>query len=437
MQRLNIPFDRHKQTTRRNGRVVWLYVGFFLLFFVTVWITSNIVLSRDTLGAATPENTVLTLRFETSKNNLSEITELLENIPLVSERNITTSTILPITQGEFAIFLLSDGTHSLGLRTQKERIPYGTLDSLGITVQEITPTTFLLSQKNQPLSTTDLGRSWRFPYVWLGTKRIGTLRYHGDIVQNGSILSKQGRISFVFPTDVRMNAQTLPDTFGTGVFGAMSTPALSNTDTVGISHNFSLLTKWLDTPNIDEFIQTILKEPGYILLSEESETPFFLISTTSTVLSKDAQNGLLKTISALKSPSLRELLLPDNTVSQEIIADPTKTTIEERVILGTPVLHTNTGSKEDFYIASTDERVGFSNNETLLTEWISPESMENTTEPLCGANIAFLNLNTLENLSRNTLSNYDTSLLRSVSSNYSSIGFAIRRKKIVVSLCNS
>lgn len=382
-----------------------------------------------------PQNTQTALHFERTKTHGKDLFQTLHNIPLISDRNLTISDILPFTNGELALFLQEDGTRSIAVRSSTNQIPFEQLDALGIIVQEINPTTFLLSPQAQPVRTEPLGRTWRFPYIWPTQKRLGTLMIIDETVQKGTILKKDDRVIFKIKTEPTSVNSTLPEGLPPGSIAAMSTPALSKIDTSWITHTFMPLTEGFQAPNLTTMASDILSNPGHLLLANNEGFPFFLISTTQEALPTSIQTDLLRTISALKSPTIRELTLPDQTIVRELIADPSITTIEEKTLFGTPVLHTQTNTSEDFFLANRDNQVAFTNNESLLEHWLNPETPQDHQNSTCGANTAFISLSSFDSITSQNLIFRQSSLLRSLSANFTTLGVRVTKRSASLILC--
>lgn len=442
MQRLNIPFDRyHRRTTRRTTRrVVWMGVFPFLLFGIGSWLASELWFSRTSTVLAMPDATEIAITLRATHHTKPFLVEQLETVPLITNRSMTVSQLLPITEGELTVFFHTNGDSSVAIRSEKDAIPYELLDAFGITVTEHTPSIFLLSHKPLTISETQVKAGMKLPNLNPMKQRIGTLHLaHENKLVSGPIFTDKQGIHTRIPTPLK-ESSPYPESLHSDVFAALSTPVLPNTHLDGLITTFSPLTSWLNTPHTPELLSAFINEPGYILLSsKKAQSPGFLLQTTKNTLSEDDQMRLLRTVTALKSPSLREYTLPDQTIVGEIVIDPAFSTIEEKTLLGSPVKHTSAATGEEFFMANRDSTVVFTNQESLLTHWLSEDTeleAEHRREPSCGGKTMFLDMQTLYTLTNKPLQHRIFSASRLLSEHIPSIGVTRGKKYTQISLCN-
>jgi len=434
MQRLNIPFDRHKQTTRRKRRVVWMFVSGYLLVALSAWFLSTLWLSRDTVSAAAPDRTNIVIRLTAVKKNAPLYLEFLGNTPLLSGRSLTIRDLLPHIHGEFALFLLEDGSRAVAIRSSEADIPYELFDHFGVVTREVTPNVFLLSAQPLPVAGTAVKKTLSGPSLFPGTRKLGSVSINSpDEPLYGSILLSKKNLSVRF-NNMPLSSE-LPQMLPQNVFAAVSTPALPNTNVLSLSKQIDNFIAPFGAKKTEDISSTVLKNPGYILLSETENKVSFLISTSENLFDEGDQMRFLSTFAALKNPKQQEWLLPDQSSAIELVSDPSTVSVEERIFFGTPVQQVYATKDEQMFTAQKDGQVVITNNEDLLKFWVNPE--ESVTEsPVCPASHALLDVERMQIMSDKFLPYNRTSFLSTISKAVGTIGVESKGKTTTFRLCN-
>lgn len=388
MQRLNIPLHRYQHTTRLPRRVVSLFA--FLLAGAGIGIVGVGMLwyGRDTTSASAPQDTAIVLHFHPSRFKWDATERALGDIPLVSNRSLTVSDILGFANGEFSVFIGNDGSRSVAVRSSKGRLPTDELDALGILAEETSRGVFLLSDR--PVARME----WKPAHVWFGSVhwpgawRIGNIHMVEDRDVRGPIYASGEKTRIRLP---KQGLTTIPwKTLPTDTILALAMPALPNTSVVGVTESIDAILSSYDTPTASAIADHVLSSSGAILLKKSTNRLGFLITTDLENFAKELQQKIIQAAAALQSPRIQPLTLPDNSIAQEMIVDPSLTTVEETTVAGILVSRVATMEGDYLYTAESDDSFVITNEQDLLEYRLTDG--EDGEKQACGGNVLFLNL---------------------------------------------
>jgi hypothetical protein len=360
-------------------KAVGLVLAALLMWTVSGWLSM-----QDTVSAAAPEGTVLALRFTPGRGGWDQVERTLGQIPLISNRPITTEGLRPFTQGEFALFVSADGTRSVAIHASKAALPRAELDALGIMVSEVHPNVFLLSDR--PLATSGVKMKWSFtlpPAPWQGFSRIGTA-YVADADASGPVYATP------FGLEIRLRNLALAKPSGLPVpndaVAVLSTPLLPNIDFDWLIKDIEIQTEALGAPSTDTFKQ-LLGGTGGVVLTKGGG---FLVVMNAANFDLPAQKNLLRLAAAMQSPTKTPWILPDNSQADEILVDPSSVTVEEATVQGTDVLRVHGKNGNALSSASKDGHFALTNDDALLESWLAGSA----TKPNgpCGSSILSLDV---------------------------------------------
>lgn len=426
LNRLHIPLSRHHKTTHQPRWVVWFLVIFLLMCVLLVTHLTTLWFTRNTIFTAAPEATQYAVQLIVNKKTLPILERILSSTPLISNRGLSLHDILSYTQGEIGWFFHEDGSRSLAIHTQSKQLPKELLDAQHVVVQQVSKSTFLLSEKLQPISGIKAKKGLS---KWMPTLKnhLGEF-YDQEQRQITNIYSTKEGITMSLPQKYssknKIDWQRIPS----DVSLVLSTPVSPNI----LSHiqvgPFDSYVNPLIGHSLSELILSILSQKG-ILMTKNSSS--FVISSEAPVKKEDRVR-LLQTALILKNPSIQLKILPDKTSIQELIADPAIVSIEERTINGNVFLKASSGSQT--LLLSKEGEFLFSNEENLLRDWLNLDEKEKTT-PLCDANIAFIDLEILFRNDPLTKNYYDASVVRLLFSKFHSASLELKGNKTLLNLC--
>lgn len=378
MERLNIPLRRTRKTTRHTRRVVWILAGLVgLLALLAVHTLSTMWFTRDTLSHVRPVDTVATIRLLPTEDNADIIKKHLNASPIVANRGVTVSDILPAVHGELALYLRSNGSHIVGLRSKREDLPSDLLDANEIVIQNPKPGVFLLSNTLVATQKPNTSHTYHFPIRWIDEKYLGSITlYDNDTQTTGHIGASHEHLTIRFPKQTMpvLTNNTLSDT----EYAGLSTPLWTNKlYPLPIQDSIAQLTSPLGgiAPST---IVGALQNNGEVYLGHKNGKETFLLTMERNGIKTTNIKETLKTVSALRNPSTRKMTLPDNSIIEEIIADPDQTELETDTISGVRFLKTPETSQPSVLGGEIENKVIFSNDPELVQRWI--QAKENETE---------------------------------------------------------
>jgi len=431
VQRLNIPLHRYQQTTRLSRRVVSLFAVATTIGLVVLVVAATVWYGRDTTSSSAPQDTAIVLHFLPNRLTWNAIDRSLAHIPLVSNRSLTTGDIRPFARGEFSLFVSNDGTRSVAIRASRSELPTAKLDALGIIVQESEPGVVLLSDR--PVAR----MNWNPPHVWYGSfhfpwnPRIGSMYAPDDRVLSGAIYSTAKQTMIRLP---KQRLSVLPwKTIPESTIAAMSTPALPNTDMGGVTSAIDTILSSYQSSSAALLASHILSEEGAVIIAKDGSAIDYLIATPSKNFDKESQENLIQTAAALQIPRIQALSLPDNTIADEIIVDPSLTTIEETTVAGTVVARASSGDGKYVFSAQKSDAVTITNSQNLLDFSLSEN--KSGVRPPCSSNAAFVDIRSLLEVSHGSVHARSASLLSILANTYGIIGIEEGAVNTIIHLC--
>lgn len=365
MAYLNIPMHK-SHTARHQRRAVWLYGVLIALWFVSLWVVSTLWYTRDALSGHAPEGTVAVLHITPTPAAWKHLVADFGHVPLISGRFLTLGDVHTFAKGEFAVYLMQDGTTALGVRSSDQLLPSNTLDAYGISFQKVGNGLYILSKKPLPLSTraqTHLSLLSLLPGVIGDVKTVQT---SGDVT--GPI--RQTGTGYVLSTQ-KINAPSLNlSTLPKNTIAALSMPALPISDTKNITGEIDGLLEPLDLGTAEEVRQAMEEGGGEMILAANG-------NASDTLLKFPKPDSLdlrqwIKAISALKQAQFKKISLPDNSTADEMVIDPSSVVVEESQVAGLPVLQSELPDGGLILMAEKDGMAYVSTSEDLLNRTLAP-----------------------------------------------------------------
>lgn len=368
MQRLSIPLGR-SSTTRPSRRVVWLLAtlgGLLLVLCVANW-----WFGRLDIASTAPEGTQLVFRLQPGSKHWPRVLQTLGDIPVVSGRGLTLHDVAAHTSGDIAIFVGEDGRISTAIRADAGQLPHALFDAYGISIQSTSRHLSLLVDREQPLTRLSIRRPWGMAPWTIFSHPVGSahLRIDNRWV-NGSLLVDKNGWELLLP---RLPLSKLPwKSLPPQTVLALATPALaSNLDLSGITGRMDALLAPFDVPSLSQLANNLVKGGGLLVLTERPNGWGFLLSGPNTYLNIEDQRRLLTTSIALKNPQKRTWTLVDGSTTQELRADPSAVTLEDRVVFGTHVLTGHPGPEESLFLADKNGKYAIGNDFDTISAWLS------------------------------------------------------------------
>lgn len=423
MERLNIPLSRHKKTTRRNRRVVWLIAGFILFCVFVIWQLSVIWFTRPTTFVAAPDETIVGVQLILNESTVAKQMLLLKTVPLISNRSLTLEDLLPFTNGEIGWFFTKNGYRSVALRS-KQDVPASLLESFGIVSQRINSNVVLLSETLMPVSSGLKGKLSSFFSNPFGTK-LGQFTLLDEETVHGLITEKNGKIDLIVDLKLETNNKIrIPE----NTILALATPALPNSE-------IELFLESVANSVVNEYSQQIkslfLDVKSYLLTVDNNKQNFLIESSKSDEI---ILSDLLSILAAVNTPSLRSQDLKDGTDYQELRIDPELTTIAEVSIEGNTVFMARLDNDYELFATENENSIIITTSQDLLSLWLQddePDAQDNT----CDATAFYANS---ENLLK-TISTFsiDPSVIfiSSVFTNFPVVSLESKSGSTVVHLC--
>ncbi|HCB55696.1 MAG: hypothetical protein UU08_C0017G0004 [Candidatus Uhrbacteria bacterium GW2011_GWE2_40_58] len=430
MQRLNIPLQSRSRTTRRvKRRVVWLFIFLFIFFLSILWILSRNWFTTDTLSQTAPESTVLMLRFTPNQQTWKNISELLGDFPLISNRGITVKDIQEYTEGEFALFIQENGTRSLAIHSSDSKLPRDLLDSHHITIQKISDSVFLLSEKLMPISGFTKKGNHQYDFIHFGHKMIGTAYFsvENTYISGPILLSKNDLQITLPPVDITpLNFEKVPE----NIIAILSTPAWPFSDPSTLSYDIMSLFTSENTSQIDQFIDSVINKQGTIILSSNEQQLQFLITTKQEDADLETLLQRFKMLASLQNPQVSNWQIQDGTILKELTIDPSRIALETIMISGNPIYRYPINEGEYLYLSNSEKATIFSNNEELLRFWFTKELDTSSTNISLLENALFLNLEAFSEIFMKSSTFKQSSSLFQIQKMFSSIGIDAKKRSL-------
>lgn len=371
MERLNIPLRRTRKTTRHTRRVVWiLSIVVAVVLILGTYLLSTMWFTRDTLSDLRPVDTVATIRLLPTEKNTEIIKQHLNTSPIITKRGVKISDILPSVHGELALYLRKDGSHIVGLRSDRKHLPGDLLDANEIVVQNPKPGVFLLS--NTLVATQKASRPHRFhvPIHWPSEAYVGTMTLHSEDGElTGHIAATMDDLTVRFPKQTMPQVNTMA--LSEAEYAGLSTPLLTNSITSttfrDIARHFTNALGGISPKTMMRRMQ----QGGEVYLGERGEDETFLLVMDRGDLKTTSIRNTLKTVASLRNPSTKTTTLPDDSSIQEIIANPDDVDLETDTISGTRFLKTPGTTQRALLGGEWNDKILFSNDKQLLDRWVT------------------------------------------------------------------
>ncbi|OGL67043.1 hypothetical protein A2856_00975 [Candidatus Uhrbacteria bacterium RIFCSPHIGHO2_01_FULL_63_20] len=389
------------------------------------WAVSGAWFARDSVSAAAPDGTTAMLRFEPRRRSWPLIERALGDIPLVSNRPMTIRDIEPFIQGEFAVFIGPDSHRSVAIRTQERLIPPGLLDSFGMTMQRVKPGVFHLSDRLESVHGMGRGRGWSMPAaVWSGKKKLGVA-----VFNDGTRATIYGNDRFLELRLPDTNLPTMDPTGGEAILAALATPLLPNTDISWISIPFNAIAVPFDGPDA-QTITNWVSGIGSVILGHDGA---FLFAINKENFGEDEPKDVIRLAAALQSPKAQTWELPDKSRAMEIVADPSRMTVQSSVLSGHELLTVPMDDGRSMHALTSVDTLLIGNDRSLIQSWID-KAGRNRKDP-CLGNFLFARLPELLAAADAVQDGYRPTLLTDVSRQFRSVGMNNGWMHTSVTLC--
>ncbi len=367
-----------------------------------------------------PEGTQLIFRLQPGKEHWESVLKAVGHLTAVSDRALTLQELAPYSAGELAVFVDADGRRSTAIRATADHIPHALLDAYGISVQTSGNGLALLTDRVRPTEQVRLPRTG----PWFGIGRIGTLYLRGTDTWGAGVISsnKDG-------WSLRLPRQALPKNqfphLPEGTVAFLATPVLTNgIEISGVTERMESIVAPFNLPSLELFSRELLRQEGAIVIKERKNGFSFLLGSKGMDVEEDGWRKLLLAAAAFRHPKTQSWSLPDTTKAQEIRVDPASVTLEERTVLGAKVMQAKPTAEENLLLAiQPDGRYGFSDDESLLMDWLGKKSAATGTEGACerGKPSAYVNLERLYRLSASDLTFHTPSVVRDLSQTFHAV----------------
>ncbi len=386
MERLQIPLGTTPYTTRRSWRVVSLLIliGLVLGFG---WRLSVLWLTRNTTARQMPDGTILAIRLTPNRGEWRKLEEHFPSLPVISNRGLRLVDLQDFAKGDLTLFIQSDGSRSVVVRTSEKKLPRPLLDAHDILIQTLSSHTFLLTDRllpvvESPLPRFDLSRMLPEP------TRLGTAYLLADRWKTGAVSLSKENVTLRFP---RADLGRLPwKIVPSGVWAAVAWPTLQPLPFSEFSPSIETLAASFQIPSAAHLVGEGSGQSGAAILSSQNGKPGYLFLSPSGSVSEEEQTALLKAVTALASPKTESWRLPDETHASEIFVDPSLVTIESDVIGGVEVERTRTAQNRTIFSARHEGNFGLSDNQELIEFWLNQD--KKAEHMICGGNHLWMDL---------------------------------------------
>ncbi|PJA45184.1 hypothetical protein CO174_04440 [Candidatus Uhrbacteria bacterium CG_4_9_14_3_um_filter_50_9] len=372
MQRLNIPLSRHRKTTRHNKRVVWLLVATAILAIGMFIQLTGRWYTRATILSAAPVDTIVAIHLPINPTTIKHQLQLLNAVPLISNRSLTLEDLLVYIDGDLGWFLLEDGTRAVAIRNSIE-IPELLLKNFGLVAQETESGFTVLSETLLAEGGGEMdGKSSPFFAGLRGY--IGQIVIADELPIQASLFIDDDTL--VINTSVKSQGgepYTVPS--GTELF--LSTAALPNI----LDSLVSSLPVSLNEFQVAERISELFRGEKHLLITNNSQNQLQTLIEFIQIPEETDPEEILRFISASNNPYFQEKVLNDGTVSKEIRVEPENITVAEISSGLLPVYQVAMNGADQMYASLNNESLVISTDKDLLLYWISPKEVQlNTCE---------------------------------------------------------
>lgn len=406
---------RHIKTPPFAKGGVWTFLLLALALLFVTWRIAEFWFLRDSILQAAPQDTVLAIQFELTEKTWPQIQNLLNHVPLISNRSLVLNDLAAFTQGEIALFITKTGERAVAIRANESQLPKDLLNALSIAPQQVTPDIFLLSSMLLPVGGI---HSSSYPPLffsvskrWLGRVEIP------DMDLSGSLYETDTALEVVFPH------QQNKDFVSTAALPQIML-ALTAQDIDG-----SLVAN----RHLRE-IYLLVERSNWSVFIENNElgTPEFLLSASKEDMKDTDLLSLLQAMGAFLTPKLNDSTLPDGTTMKEIIVDPTVITVEEVQLGQTKALRVFGPNNQAVYGAFIEDRVVFATSE----ESLHARDTENASVLPCIGNALHIEPEKLLSAVREQAYQSSYSALQSILAQFSAISIEMNKYSSVVTFCS-
>lgn len=368
MERLSIPLG-YTSTTRPSRRVVWLLVALCGLLMVLG--LANLWFGRLDIASTAPEGTQIVFRLQPGRKNWDAVLKTIGDIPVVSSRGLTLRDVAAYSSGDIALFVDEEGNISTAVRADPSRLPHSLFDAYGVSIQSMGRDLSLLADREQPLTHLSLSRPWTMAPWSLFSQTVGSAHlFTNNHWVNGSLVIGPNGWEWLLP---RLPLTRLPwKELPSETIFAFATPAMGDhLDLSGVTTRMDALLAPFNVPSLGKLASDLLSGGGLIVLTERENGWGYLLSGPDTHLDADARYRLLTTSIALKNPQTRVWTLADGTTTQELRADPSAVTLEDRVVFGSHVLTGHPSPTESLFLADQHGQYAIGNDLEIISAWLS------------------------------------------------------------------
>ena len=299
----------------------------------------------------------------------------------MTDRPLTTTDLIAFKPKEIAIFVDKNGNSSVAIRTNEKNLNKELLNSYGIITQKLGQNKWLLF--SEPPSLIPNGRTkFSLGSIWPNT--IGKITL-GDF--SGHIKVKDNGYAVEIPK-TKLTGNVLPslplETVAALAFQPGNESGLSS-----LLNQIDLLLEPLKTITSEQLVNKIKENGAVILLTNNN----FLIETSleSTFLFQTIQ-----TAAAFQSPTVETMNLPDGSLADEIIVDPSKVDFGSVWIKGQEAKSVETPNGS--LLALDGEKTDIiASDSSLLEQYLNKKTEK--VSPTCGSknNLVYLKPKELEN----------------------------------------
>ena len=328
----------------------------------TVWFT------RDSILTAAPDSTVLAVELHITPKTWPTVSNLLKNVPLISDRSLDIEDLASVTGGDLAIFVTKDATRAVAIRASVASLPPDILASYGITAQEVGAGITLLSNTLLPVS--GIRSRVRPPFfptsaLWLGRVELPDAKLSGALTFDRDGLL----VTFRSPKSSKTSQTSLPEGMLSMMFASPDVKNLS----LASSYFLDQAAPLLDL--LSQEHQTFVKK-------DELGATQILISVPNSGWNQGTLVDALGMMGAYLTPRIKDQLLPDGTTSQELLIEPDLAAVEEISVSGHTVYRVVGNGDLAVYGGNFDGQTIISTSASVLTSFL--ESADQT----CKGNVA-------------------------------------------------
>jgi hypothetical protein len=366
MPRLNIPLSTRQSTRPRflKGRVLWILAG-WLVLGLTIFVITNLWLTRDTLSALKPEGTIATIHLTLSKQVWTKLISDFNDLFLIPGKSLTISDLAELEPKEISVFIMENNM-AMAIRVEKNNLDQNFLASYGVGAEKLDQNRWFFS--NKPLSHSNKERAgWSLGFLW--PKTIGTLQTKDF---SGRILTNKDGYSVNIPK-IKQTSSFLPALPEQTTVAVSFQPGAE----IGLSSLFShlnVLLNPLETTRGETIVEKLKESGGIIVLTKDE----FLIETK---IGSSNLSQILQTATALQNPTTKILSIPDGSLAQEIVINKNGGEITSIWSNGREI-RTIPSKNSQFFVFDGQDTDIFASDQALLEEYLGRKQEKSNN--LCG-----------------------------------------------------